>query len=64
MRTDWVGWMGGARLRTHTGTSGNGHANVGVDQGLAARGDDRLAGRVEVVAGGEGAAAGGQAGLV
>lgn len=53
----------GRRARP-TSPSRHCHADVSVDDSLAARGDDGSLGRVDIVAGGEGAAAGGQACLV
>lgn len=47
-----------------TGSGWAGHADVGVDEAFATCGDRRCLRGVDVVAGGEGAAAGGQAGLV
>lgn len=55
----WCEWK-----ESLTSTSRHGNGDVSVDEGLAALGDDRLLGGVQVVAGGEGAAAGGQLGLV
>jgi len=48
----------------HTCACRNHHADVGVDQGLAPRGDGGLARGVQVVAGGESAAARGHTRLV
>ena len=48
---------------THTCTCRHGDANVRVDEDLAPGGNSRLARRVEVVAGGKGAASRRQAGL-
>lgn len=51
----------GARL---TSSSRHRHADVGVDKSFAPRRDDRGLGRIDIVAGGKGAATGGQACLL
>lgn len=55
--------MESREARFRTGTSRHGNGNVGVDEGLAARGDRRLLGGVQIVAGGVGAATRGELGL-
>lgn len=52
------------RQKRHTGSSWASHANVCVNEALAARGDDRRLGCIDIVASSESAPACGQASLI